>query len=211
VNRKLVGGPVAVLVCACVMFAAALAPARGRSNSRFKYGCLGNSYCETYCAHYSTAAEYCLPGKGEPTEGGGGTGKTSHEGWPNNDGVYWKVHSSGSGKHHFTGGAMNDELLGHNGNDTINGGAGSDVIWGDWDGNNNPSSQYDTLIGGPGRDFIYPRHGYNVVNAGPGNDLISAFYGRGIIDCGTGRDVAEIRENHAYKTRNCEVVRHFHF
>jgi Ca2+-binding RTX toxin-like protein len=207
VNRKLVGGIVAVLACVCVMVAAALAPARGRG--RFPYGGTGNSYVETYCAHYKPSGEYCLPGKGEPTEGGGS--KTSHEGWPFNDGVYWKVYSSGSGKHHFTGGPKNDELLGHGGSDTINGGGGSDVIWGDWDAHNNGSSQYDTLIGGPGRDFIYPSHGYNVVNAGPGNDVISAFYGRGIIDCGPGRDVAEIRENHAFRTRNCEVVRHFHF
>jgi hypothetical protein len=35
------------------------------------------------------SGEYCLPGKGEPTPGGGAT--VSHRGWPYNNGVYWKV------------------------------------------------------------------------------------------------------------------------
>ncbi len=46
--------------------------------------------------------------------------------------------------------------------------------------------------------------------AGPGNDTIRAFYGHGTIDCGPGtRDLAQIRENGAFKTRNCELIRHF--
>jgi len=40
--------------------------------------------------------------------------------------------------------------------------------------------------------------------------LIRAFYGRGTIDCGAGtKDLAQIRENGAFKTRNCELIRHF--
>jgi RTX calcium-binding nonapeptide repeat (4 copies) len=104
----------------------------------------------------------------------------------------------------------NDELLGHHGSDTIVGGAGKDVLWGDWDPSGNTARQRDVLRGGAGDDFIYPSHGTTQVIAGPGDDHIWAFYGKGTIDCGPGTgDVARIRENGAFKTRNCERIQHF--
>ncbi len=86
----------------------------------------------------------------------------------------------------LVGGAGNDELLGHHGSDTLVGNAGKDVLWGDWDPDNNNSSQRDVIRGGAGNDFIYPSHGRSTIDAGPGNDTIRAFYGRGTIDCGAG-------------------------
>jgi hypothetical protein len=147
----------------------------------------------------------CKPGNGMRTPGGGE--KVSHKGWPAITGVFWKVNSSqGYAK---TGGPDNDELLGHHGSDQLDGAAGKDVLWGDWDPKNNNTSQRDTLNGGPGNDYIYPSHGTTTVDAGPGNDHVWAFYGGGTIDCGPGHDIARVRTNGAFKLRNCEVIGHF--
>jgi RTX calcium-binding nonapeptide repeat (4 copies) len=148
----------------------------------------------------------CGPGNGRRTVGGGE--KVPHTGWPRITGVLAKVLDS-SGRR-MVGGADNDELLGHHGSDTIVGGPGRDVLWGDWDPSGNTSRQRDVLRGGAGDDFIYPSHGTTRVIAGPGNDHVWAFFGRGTIDCGPGtRDVARIRENGAFRTRNCERIQHF--
>jgi Ca2+-binding RTX toxin-like protein len=147
----------------------------------------------------------CAAGNNRQTAGGGD--KVSHAGWPAVSGILWKVlDSTGRGA---TGGPLNDELLGHHGSDVIAGGPGDDIIWGDWDPANNTTAQRDVLRGGAGDDWIYPSHGTTTVDAGPGDDRIWAFYGRGTIDCGPGNDTARIRENGAFKTRNCEHIRHF--
>ena len=154
----------------------------------------------------ANASVQCGPGNGRQTVGGGE--KVSHKGWPRITGVLAKVLDSSSRT--LVGGAGNDELLGHHGSDTLVGNAGKDVLWGDWDPDNNNSSQRDVIRGGAGNDFIYPSHGRSTIAAGPGNDTIRAFYGRGTIDCGAGtKDLAQIRENGAFKTRNCELIRHF--
>jgi Ca2+-binding RTX toxin-like protein len=147
----------------------------------------------------------CGPGNNRRTFGGGE--KVPHTGWPAISGVLGKV-LDGTGRT-MTGGSANDELLGHHGSDTISGGAGKDVVWGDWDPQGNTTSQRDVLRGGPGDDFIYPSHGTTRVDAGPGRDSIWAFYGKGTIDCGPGDDTARVRENGAFRTRNCERIRHF--
>jgi len=158
------------------------------------------------CAAMANESVQCGPGNGRQTIGGGE--KVSHKGWPRITGVLAKVLDSSSRT--LVGGAGNDELLGHHGSDTLVGNAGKDVLWGDWDPDNNNSSQRDVIRGGAGNDFIYPSHGRSTIDAGPGNDTIRAFYGRGTIDCGAGtKDLAQIRENGAFKTRNCELIRHF--
>jgi hemolysin type calcium-binding protein len=152
--------------------------------------------------------EQCGEGKGRQTPGGGGTGKVSHKGWPKITGILWTVLDSRD--HQRTGTEDNDELLGHHGNDKVIGGAGKDVLWGDWDPKNNTTAQSDTLRGGGGNDFLYPSHGKNLLDGGPGNDRIIAYYGHGTIDCGPGdKDYAQTRTNNAYKVRNCEIIRHF--
>ena len=107
------------------------------------------------------------------------------------------------------GGPLNDELLGHHGSDRLAGGAGHDIIWGDWDPVANSSSQRDVLDGGPGNDWLYPSHGRSIVKGGSGADYVWAYYGTGTIDCGPGRDTVRVRTNGAFKLSNCEVVRHF--
>jgi Ca2+-binding RTX toxin-like protein len=152
--------------------------------------------------------EQCQERHGAKTPGG--TGKVSHKGWPAITGVLWKVVTDGRGKHHHVGTSDNDELLGRHGNDTITGGPGKDVVWGDWDAGANPAGQVDVLRGGAGNDFLYPSHGKNTLLGGPGNDRIIAYYGHGTIDCGPGtHDYAQTRTKGAYSVRNCERVRHF--
>jgi Ca2+-binding RTX toxin-like protein len=147
----------------------------------------------------------CRPGNGMTTAGGGE--KVSHEGWPEITGIFWKVHSSTG--HDKTGGSDNDELLGHHGDDTLDGGPGRDVLWGDWDPSGNRTGQRDTLVGGAGNDFIYPSHGTTAVRAGRGNDYIWAFYGKGTIDCGPGHDTVRVRLGEAFDLKGCEVIGHF--
>ena len=133
--------------------------------------------------------------------------KVSHAGWPAITGVFWQA-SDGAG-HVKRGGDANDELLGHHGSDRLDGGAGDDVLWGDWDPAHNSATQRDVLDGGAGDDHLYPSHGRTTVRAGAGDDHVWAFYGRGTIDCGPGHDVARVRLNHAFRLRGCEVVEHF--
>ncbi len=106
--------------------------------------------------------------------------------------------------------ALNDELLGHHGNDVIRGAGGRDVLWGDWDPRNHPSRQRDRLDGGSGNDWLYSSHGRNTIRGGRGNDYVWAYYGKGTIDCGPGRrDTARVRLNGPYRVRNCERIRNF--
>ena len=151
------------------------------------------------------AGEQCGPGNGRQTTGGGE--KVPHKGWPAITGILWTVLDSGD--HHKVGTADNDELLGHHGSDTLSGGPGSDVIWGDWDPKGNTTSQHDVLRGGAGPDWLYPSHGSSQVYGGPGDDHVWAYYGRGTIDCGSGHDIVRVKLNGAWKLHNCEVVGHF--
>jgi hypothetical protein len=152
--------------------------------------------------------EQCGEGNGRQTPGGVGTGNVSHKGWPKITGILWKVLDSRD--HERTGTEDNDELLGHHGDDKLQGLAGKDVLWGDWQANN-PSNQTDVMRGGDGNDFIYPSHGKNNMYGGAGNDRIIAYYGHGLIDCGPGKnDYAQTRwQRKDYKVRNCERIRHF--
>ena len=151
------------------------------------------------------SGETCGPGNGRKTPGGGD--KVSHKGWPAVTGVLWQVKAGHDAR--LTGGPLNDELLGHHGSDRISGGAGNDILWGDWDPRNNNGRQRDVLRGGAGKDWIYPSHGRTTVIAGKGNDRVWAFYGRGTIDCGPGRDTVRVRMNGAFRLKRCEVVNHF--
>lgn len=154
----------------------------------------------------------CGPGNGRRSAGGKGAGKVPHNDgaghrWPAVSGFFWQVHDRGDRTK--VGGPKNDELLGHHGDERLSGGAGADIIWGDWDPKANTTRQRDTLIGGSGNDWLYPSHGRTVVKGGPGRDYVWAYYGRGTIDCGPGRDTVRVRTNGAFKLRHCEKVRHF--
>ena len=168
----------------------------------------GTAYAQQERCGQLKANEKCHEGGGKRAAGGGQ--KVSHKGWPAITGVLWKV-TAAKGTHRKEGGERNDELLGHHGNDTVIGGEGKDVLWGDWELAGNGESQSDVLKGGDGNDFLYPSHGKNVMLGGDGNDRLIAYYGHGTIDCGPGTgDYAQTRwQSNAYKVRNCEHVRHF--
>ncbi|MEA2156703.1 MAG: hypothetical protein QOE11_2843 [Solirubrobacteraceae bacterium] len=162
----------------------------------------------------------CGPGNNRTSEGGGGVGKVPHNdglnkrspatrSWPAISGLLWQVVEDSRTSRTKSGTADNDELLGHHGDDALTGGAGHDVIWGDWDPANNNKAQHDVLVGGAGNDWIYPSHGKTIVRAGAGSDYIWAYYGKGTINCGPGIDTARIRTNGAFTTIGCEKIRHF--
>lgn len=154
----------------------------------------------------------CGPGNNRRRAGGAGTGKVPHNdgagrSWPGVSGILWHVlDDKGRTK---AGGPRNDELLGHHGSDVLSGQGGHDIIWGDWDPKGNTPRQRDVIYGGAGNDWLYPSHGRSRVYGGPGADYVWAFYGKGAIDCGPGIDTARIRTTGAFRTKNCERIRHF--
>src|SRR5688500_819268 len=87
------------------------------------------------------AGEQCGEGQGRQARGGGE--KVSHKGWPKINGILWQVRDTGD--HERTGTEDNGELLGHHGDEKLNGGPGKDVLWGDWDPKNNTTKQSDVL------------------------------------------------------------------
>ncbi|MFT4034459.1 MAG: hypothetical protein QM679_02660 [Patulibacter sp.] len=159
------------------------------------------------CAERNTSGTNCQEGHGRKVSGG--SGKVSHKGWPAVTGLLWIAQTAGART--YNGTEDNDELLSHHASDTVNGGDGSDIIWGDWDPGSNPTSQRDRLNGQDGGDWIYTSHGTNVVRGGRGNDFVFAYYGHGTIDCGAGRyDRAKIRLGTGqYTVKNCETILNF--
>jgi hypothetical protein len=149
---------------------------------------------------------HCGPGKSRQTAGGDGQSKASHRGWPKITGIFWMV--EGDGGHAAKGSKLNDELLGHHGSDTLAGGPGRDVIWGDWESQGNGAGQRDRLDGGPGDDFIYGSHGTNVIRTGPGRDVVRVHWGRGSIACGSPKTIVYIshKARPRYKLRGCKRV-----
>lgn len=159
-------------------------------------------YVSRVCANPPKGTS-CRAGRGRRTTGGVGTGKVSHRHWPAITGVFLTFPNGGGGR--LNGAERADELLGHHASDTIFGGAGRDIIWGDWDPVSNNRTQSDSLNGGGGSDFIYTSHGHNIVTGGPGKDFIWAFYGHGTIDCGPGIDTVRLSgRKSAYKLHGCE-------
>jgi Ca2+-binding RTX toxin-like protein len=137
---------------------------------------------------------------------GPATAQTSHEGWPQIDGVL-KINKD-DGNDTVRGTAKSDELLGGHDSDTLYGRGSADVLWGDYKPSGQGTAQVDRLYGGDGSDFIYASHGRNVIVAGSGNDTIHAHYGRGSIDCGPGRDTLFISHHSkpGYNISHCETI-----
>ena len=175
---------------------------------------------EALCADHDRGVVNCGPGNDRQAPGGGdkvphNDGLNSRKGqratrvWPKVSGILWQVVEDSRTPRTKAGGPRNDELLGHHGSDKLSGKGGHDILWGDWDPKNNNTVQRDVLDGGPGNDWLYPSHGRSDVKGGPGTDYVWAYYGKGTIDCGPGNDMARIRTNGAFKTKNCEKIRHF--
>jgi Ca2+-binding RTX toxin-like protein len=121
-----------------------------------------------------------------------------------------RFHDTCKDKVHVSRAARHNELLGGHGNDRIHAGPWGDVIWGDYKPSGQPSTQFDRLTGGPGRDFIYASHGYNVIRSGGGRDVIHAHFGRGRIDCGRGGTILYTSRKNMrlgrYKLTRCKRI-----
>ena len=76
-----------------------------------------------------------------------------------------------------------NELRGGHGSDRIVAGRMGDVIWGDYKGCCQPTTQVDYLYGGPGNDYIYASRGMNYIRTGGGRDVVDAHLGRGEVHC----------------------------
>ena len=130
------------------------------------------------------------------------------------------------GSDSLVGTELADILLGLNGNDTLtardpyymgdtlDGGAGDDVLIGDWKLDTlrgGPGA--DTLRGGPSGDGLYGGPGRDVIDGQGGRDLIFARDGeRDVVRCGTNQGRGTPERDTAYVdrldrvARDCEVV-----
>jgi Ca2+-binding RTX toxin-like protein len=81
----------------------------------------------------------------------------------------------------ISGRAGSDLLIGLRGKDTLDGGADDDQLFG--------GGSKDTLIGGTGDDFLSGGHGNDVLLGGNGRDLLSGGVGNDALDGGAGDDV----------------------
>jgi RTX calcium-binding nonapeptide repeat (4 copies) len=154
------------------------------------------------CEGHRSPAVMCGPGNGRRTRGGGS--KVSHLGWPAVTGILWIVRPEADIGQTDNGTELNDELLGLHGNDTLRGGFGHDILWGDQLPVGNNEWQHDVMDGGAGNDWIYSSHGRNDIQGGAGNDHIWGHFGRGTIDCGSGWDVVHTKHRSTYRLRHCE-------
>ena len=91
-----------------------------------------------------------------------------------------QVIGGGNGNQTLNGSAGSDIINAGNGSDTINGGAGNDSITA---GNGN-----DTVSDGDGNDIINAGNGSDTISAGGGNDIINAANGKDTITVGDGSD-----------------------
>ena len=131
---------------------------------------------------------------------------TSHAGWPS---PLVRQQNKLNLDETITGRpGVHNELLGGAGNDTIVAANDGDVLWGDYNPDNNPTTQVDRLTGGTGKDFIYASHGTNYITTNGGGDVIHAHYGRGQIHCGSKTDLVYISHKSLphYKLTGCKRI-----
>lgn len=103
-----------------------------------------------------------------------------------------------------------NELLGGHGSDVIHAGPAGDVIWGDYKPSGQPTSQVDTIYGGPGRDVIYASHGTNLIYSGGGPDVIHAHFGGGEIHCSPQTLLYLSRKSRkGYRLYGCKRISYF--
>ena len=147
----------------------------------------------------------CGPGNGRKTSGGGD--KVPHNGWPAVTGILWKVLDSGGQK---TGGPDNDELLGHHGSDRLFGGAGKDILWGDWDPSNNNTHQQGPPQRRPGQRLDLPQPRPDAWSRpAPARTTSGPTTAAAPSTAAPGKDTARVKLNGPWKLHNCERVLHF--
>lgn len=94
------------------------------------------------------------------------------------------------------GGDGGNEIIGDRGTDHLRGGAGRDFLFEACNCGLGPVEPEDfrtdgSVLGGPGRDWVFGTHGDNVLKGGPGNDLVFGLLGDDVLVGGKdGLDVA---------------------
>jgi Ca2+-binding RTX toxin-like protein len=133
---------------------------------------------------------------------------TSHAGWPVVARADIQINKTDANTTLNAHPGVHNELLGGNGNDTLNGGPLGDVLWGDYKPGNQPTTQVDHINAGPGMDFIYASHGINYISTGGGGDKVHAHYGSGQIRCGSAKDIVYIshKSKPHYKLIGCKRI-----
>ena len=168
-------------------------------------------YTERICAP-RRSGEQCGRARSRTTAGGGNTGNVSHKGWPAITGVLWKVTAARARTASGRAASDNDELLGHHGNDTVIGGEGKDVLWGDWElAGNGASPVRRAARAATATTSSTPATARTPCTAATGTTGSSPTTATALIDCGPGKsDYAQTRwQSNAYKVKNCEHIRHF--
>jgi Ca2+-binding RTX toxin-like protein len=133
---------------------------------------------------------------------------TSHAGWPVVVRANLQVNRTNANATMVGHPGVHNELLGGNGNDTIQGGDSGDVLWGDYQPGNQSTTQVDTMYGGAGSDFFYASHGTNYISTGGGANIVHAHYGGGVITCGSRQDIvylSRVSRPH-YKLVGCKHI-----
>jgi Ca2+-binding RTX toxin-like protein len=132
--------------------------------------------------------------------------KASHKGWPKIDRLV--IHSNDESTPIVGEPGKHNEMLGGHGNDTITAADIGDVIWGDYKGSGQPTTQRDVLTGGPGKDHIYASHGTNTIVTKGGADQVHAHFGRGTITCTNRKPLIFLshRSQKKYKLHGCTRI-----
>jgi Ca2+-binding RTX toxin-like protein len=136
----------------------------------------------------------------------GALASTSHAGWPPIQHLYQNKTDANATAHGVAN--LHNELLGGNGSDTLYAGRAGDVLWGDSKPGAQPTTQVDTMVGGPGNDIFYASHGVNVIDTGTGKDIVHAHYGRGTIRCRSAADIVYLshKSRPDYKLSGCRQI-----
>ena len=106
--------------------------------------------------------------------------------------------TGGNGNDVLTANKKDNRLVGSEGADTLNAGAGDDVLYAGYSNVQSRSRTKDELNGGPGDDTLQGSRGANRLNPGTGRDSVTAGRGADVvlardrsvdrISCGQGRD-----------------------
>ena len=111
----------------------------------------------------------------------------------NNEIIGWDgkdLLNGGAGNDTLWGGVGDDILNGDEGNDILNGGAGNDILNGG-EGNDTLNGGYDNdiLNGGAGDDILNGDNDNDILNGGSGDDILNGGEGYDILNGGAGNDI----------------------
>lgn len=82
---------------------------------------------------------------------------------------------------------ISDMMMGRGGDDTLEGGADHDTIYGGW-GNDTTGSGDDVLSGGAGNDLVWGEDGSDILSGDEGDDTVIGGGGADVLDGGSGDD-----------------------